>query len=105
MNQQPEPRVPPQAPEVEETILGAMLLDTEAMDIVISTLKADDFYRPAHQEIYKIILRLYDQGIEIDAMTVEHEANNRQVIDKIGGQGYLYDLTRSASSAQSMDYH
>lgn len=98
-------RVPPQATEVEESVLGAMLIEHEAATIALQMLQAKDFYKPAHQHIYEALQDLYERDNPLDLLTVENELRDRQLLDTCGGTGYLSELTRSVSSAANIDYH
>lgn len=98
-------RVPPQAVEVEEAVLGVMLLEREACDEAIEILKADDFYRPANKHVFEAILNVYNQNDSVDLLTVEEHLRDNQLLDVVGGSGYLADLTRSVSSAANIEYH
>ncbi len=98
-------RVPPQAIEVEEAVLGAMLIEHEAATIALQMLKAEDFYRPAHTHIYEALHDLYERDNPLDLLTVENELRDRQLLDSCGGPSYLSELTRSVSSAANIDYH
>lgn len=100
-----EGRVPPQALEVEEAVLGAMLIEHEAATVVLQMLKADDFYKPAHQHIFEVLHDLYERDNPLDLLTVENELRDQELLDACGGPGYLSELTRSVSSAANIDYH
>lgn len=98
-------RIPPQAVEIEEAVLGAMLIEHEAATIALQMLKPDDFYRPAHRNIFETLYDLYERDNPLDLITVENELRDQGLLDTVGGPGYLADLTRSVSSAASVDYH
>lgn len=98
-------RIPPQAVEIEEAVLGAMLIEHEAATIALQMLRAEDFYRPAHQHIYEALHDLYERDNPLDLLTVENELRDRGLLDTCGGSGYLSELTRSVSSAANIDYH
>ncbi|MEX0660489.1 MAG: replicative DNA helicase [Balneolaceae bacterium] len=98
-------RIPPQAVDVEESVLGSMMIDPEAADIAITLLKKNDFYKPAHQMVFEILLKLNQTGKPLDMLSVETELKDQNLLDKVGGQGYLADLTRSVSSSANIDYH
>lgn len=100
-----EGRVPPQAIEVEEAVLGSMLIEHEAATIALQMLRPDDFYKPAHRHIFETIYELYERDNPLDLLTVENELRDKNLLDSIGGGGYLSDLTRSVSSAANVDYH
>jgi replicative DNA helicase len=98
-------RIPPQAVEIEEAVLGAMLIEHEAATIALQLLKPDDFYKPAHRHIFETLFDLYERDNPLDLITVESELRDKNLLDSVGGAGYLADLTRSVSSAASIDYH
>ncbi len=98
-------RVPPQAVDVEEAVLGAMLIEREAATIALQLLQPDDFYKPAHKHIFETLFDLYERGNPLDILTVESELRDKNLLDMVGGGGYLADLTRSVSSAANIDYH
>lgn len=98
-------RVPPQAVEIEEAVLGAMLIEHEAATIALQLLKPDDFYKPANKHIFETLHDLYERDNPLDLLTVENELRDKNLLDTVGGAGYLADLTRSVSSAANVDYH
>ena len=100
-----EGRVPPQAVEVEEAVLGSMLIEHEAATVALQMLKSGDFYKPAHQHIFEVIHELYERDNPLDLLTVENELRDKGLLDTCGGAGYLSELTRSVSSAANVDYH
>ncbi|MEX0646652.1 MAG: replicative DNA helicase [Balneolaceae bacterium] len=98
-------RVPPQAVEIEEAVLGAMLIEHEAATIALQLLRAGDFYKPANKHIFETLFDLYERDNPLDLLTVENELRDKNLLDTVGGSGYLADLTRSVSSAANVDYH
>lgn len=98
-------RIPPQAVEIEEAVLGAMLIEHEAATIALQMLSADDFYKPANKHIFETLFSLYERDNPLDLLTVENELRDKNLLDTVGGSGYLADLTRSVSSAANVDYH
>ncbi len=98
-------RIPPQAVEVEEAILGGMLIDNDAATIAIQLLKESDFYRPSHRHIFKALIKLYERENPLDLLTVEQELKDQELLDDVGGSGYLAELTRAVSSSASIEYH
>lgn len=100
-----EGRVPPQAVEVEEAVLGSMLIEHEAATVALQMLSASDFYKPAHQHIFDVLHDLYERDNPLDLLTVENELRDKGLLDTCGGAGYLSELTRSVSSAANVDYH
>ncbi|MDI6400420.1 replicative DNA helicase [Balneolaceae bacterium ANBcel3] len=98
-------RIPPQAVEVEEAILGSMLIDNEAVDTALDVLKPEDFYKSAHRHIFETIAKLNGRNNPIDILTVESELRDQELLETIGGTGYLSDLTRAVTSAANIEYH
>ena len=98
-------RIPPQAVEIEEAVLGAMLIEHEAATIALQLLKPDDFYKPANRHVFETLFDLYERDNPLDLITVENELRDNNLLDSVGGPGYLADLTRSVSSAASVDFH
>ncbi len=100
-----EGRVPPQAVEVEEAVLGSMLIEHEAATVALQMLTGNDFYKPAHKHIFEVLHDLYERDNPLDLLTVENELRDKGLLDSCGGAGYLSELTRSVSSAANIDYH
>ncbi|NCP83903.1 MAG: replicative DNA helicase [Bacteroidetes bacterium] len=98
-------RIPPQAVEVEEAILGSMLIESDAATIALNLMKTDDFYKPAHRFIYDAMKSLHENGNALDMLTIETELSDQGHLDQIGGSGYLIDLTRAVTSAANIEYH
>src|SRR6056297_2310236 len=100
-----EGRVPTQAIEVEEAVLGAMLIEHEAATVALQMLSSDDFYKNAHRHIFDVLHDLYERDNPLDLLTVENELRDKGLLETCGGSGYLSELTRSVSSAANIDYH
>lgn len=100
-----EGRVPPQAVEIEEAVLGAMLIEHGAATIALQMLKPIDFYKAANRHIFETLSNLYERDNPLDLLTVENELRDNGLLDTCGGPTYLSDLTRSVSSAANIDYH
>lgn len=98
-------RVPPQAVEIEESILGGMLIEKHAADMALETLKAEDFYKPAHQLIFQALADLNNRNNPLDLITLEQTLRDRDHLEDVGGTGYLVSLTRAVSSAANIEYH
>lgn len=98
-------RVPPQAVEVEESVLGSMLIDIDAAHMALFLLKADDFYNPANKHIFQAIQRLHERDNPLDMVAVEAMLRDQGQLENSGGTAYLGQLTRSVSSASSIEYH
>ena len=90
---------PPNAPEAERTVLGALLLDPEAILKVSDFLKPDDFYDPRYRLIYAAINDLYQRHEPIDFVTVSNKLADEKVIDDVGGSAYLAELAASVPTS------
>lgn len=98
-------RVPPQAVEVEQSVLGAMLIEREAIPRAIELLPADAFYSGQHRKIYGAILSLFERGNPVDLITVSEELRRRDELEGVGGTYYLTELTAQVASAANVEYH
>ncbi len=98
-------RIPPQALEVEQSVLGAMLIEREAIPRVIELLPNDAFYSGQHRKIYAAVLSLFERGNPVDLITVTEELRRRNELEDIGGTYYLTDLTAQVASAANVEYH
>lgn len=98
-------RIPPQNIEAEKSVLGAMLLDKDAVINVAGVLKANYFYDSRHQDIYEAILELFEEGLPIDMVTVADKLKARKKLKKVGGRTYLTDLVSFVpTSAHAEEY-
>lgn len=95
--------LPPQNIEAEESILGGILLDPEAIARVAETLPAEAFYLQAHQTIYQGAIALHNQGKPTDLMTISTWLADQQLLDKIGGKAKLAQLADRTVSAVNID--
>ncbi|MDA0986188.1 MAG: replicative DNA helicase [Bacteroidetes bacterium] len=100
-----EGRIPPQATDIEMAVLGAMLIEKEAITKTIDLLDSDSFYKPAHQKIFLAMSSLFERSEAVDAITVVEELRRRGELDGIGGASFIADLTISVSSAANVEYH
>ena len=93
---------PPKAVEVEMSVLGACLMDENAMDTAIQRLKPDSFYDINHQSIYRVMLDIYTGGGRADLVTTITKLNDEGILDAIGGTDYLTGLVDSCSSLSNV---
>ena len=98
-------KVQPQALSLEEAVLGALMLDKDALPSVLDILRSESFYSEAHQSIYKAILELFRSSKPIDLLTVTEELRHLALLDSIGGAYYLVELTNRVGSAANIEYH
>jgi replicative DNA helicase len=92
-------KIPPQNPEAEASLLGAMLIDSDAIVKVADIITTEDFYDERHGHIYTAIKNLYDKHSPIDVLTLANELRNTGLIDTVGGASYLTELTNFVPSA------
>jgi replicative DNA helicase len=98
-------KVPPQARELEEAVLGAMMLEKTAFDTVIEILKPECFYVESHQRIYTAMQSLAQKSQPIDMLTVVEELRFREELEMTGGPYFITRLTNSVVSAANIDTH
>ncbi len=98
-------RVPPQAVDIEAAVLGAMLLDKSAIAKVIEVLTDDAFYKEAHRNIFQAIITLFERSEPADIITVIEELRRRGLLDRIGGEVYITELTMKVTSAANVEFH
>ncbi len=100
-----EGRIPPQALEIEEAVLGALLLEKDAFIRVSETLKPTSFYVKGHELIYEAILELSRAGQSIDLLTVTEQLRKSQNLELVGGRTYIAALTMKVASTANLEYH
>ncbi len=98
-------RQPPQDVQAEQSVLGGMLLSKDAIADVVEVLHGADFYRPAHQIVFDVVLDLYGRGEPADAITVAAELNRTDQLSKMGGAVYLHTLIQSTPTAANAGYY
>ena len=98
-------RVPPQDLGAEQSVLGSMLLDKDAIADCLEVVKGHDFYRPAHEVIFDVVLDLFGRGEPADAITVADELSKRGDLVRVGGQAYLHQLIQSVPTAANAGYY
>lgn len=98
-------KVPPQAKELEEAVLGAIMLEKSAFDTVVEILKPECFYVDANQRIYRAMQGLAIKSLPIDLLTVVEELKFREELDIVGGPYYITKLTNSVVSSANIDAH
>jgi len=98
-------KVQPQAPALEEAVLGALMLDKDALAIVIDILSPESFYVERHQHIYKAICKLFEDSNPVDLLTVTEELRKMGKLDAVGGPYQLVELTNRVASSANVEYH
>ena len=98
-------KVPPQATDLEEAVLGAMMLEQDAVTAVIDILKPEVFYKESHQKIFSAINSLFAKSEPIDILTVTNELKSTGELEIVGGPYYITMLTSRVASAANVEYH
>ena len=98
-------KIPPQALELEEAVLGAMLIDKKGVDEVIDLIQPEAFYKSAHQTIFEAIFQLFQDSQPIDLLTVSSELRKRGKLESIGGEYYLVQLSQRVASSAHIEFH
>lgn len=98
-------KIPPQAVDLEEVVLGAMMIDKKGVDEIIDLINPDVFYREAHQHIFAAIYQLFKTGQPIDLLTVASQLKKEGNLDIVGGEFYLIQLTQKVSSSAHIEFH
>jgi replicative DNA helicase len=98
-------KIPPQATDLEEVVLGAMMIDKKGVDEIIDILNPDVFYREAHQYIFEAIYKLFENSEPIDLLTVSSQLKKDSKLELIGGDYYLIQLTQKVASSAHIEFH
>ena len=101
----PAGRVPPHNLDAEASLLGAMLLSSDAISAALQIVKLDDFYKPAHAHVFDAITSLYAQGEPADPITVAEELKRAGLLDSVGGAGALVDLESQTPATSNAAYY
>jgi replicative DNA helicase len=98
-------RIQPQAVELEEAILGAIMIDKDAMPSVIEILRKESFYLPKHQKMYALMQDLFSKSQAIDLLTVHESLRKSGELENVGGVSYLVELSNKVASAANIEFH
>jgi replicative DNA helicase len=98
-------KIPPQALDLEEAVLGAMMIDKKGVDEVIDNLQPDAFYKEAHKFIFEAIVALFNDSKPIDLLTVSDKLRSMSKLEQVGGDFYLIQLTQRIASSAHIEYH
>ena len=98
-------KVPPQAKDLEEAVLGAIMLEKSAFDTVVEILKPECFYTDGHQRIYRAMQGLQQKNQPIDILTVVEELRSREELEMVGGPYYVTKLTNAVVSSANIEAH
>ncbi|HEY0827839.1 MAG TPA: replicative DNA helicase [Bacilli bacterium] len=98
-------RVPPQNLEAEQAVLGAVLLDSQALITAMERIGYDDFYRASHKLIFEAMMNLAEQNDPVDLVTLTARLQNMKQLEEIGGVSYLSELAHAVPTAANIDYY
>ena len=98
-------KLPPHSLEAEQSVLGAMIVDKEAINTAVEIIMPDDFYKEANKEIYETILELYNKNEPVDLITLSEEMKRRNTLDSVGGIGYLTSLSGGVATTANVEYY
>lgn len=98
-------RVPPQNIEAEQAVLGAILLDSDALVTAMERVSSDDFYRGSHQRIFEAMIELAQEDEPVDLITLTARLQNKQELEEAGGVTYLSELANAVPTAANVDYY
>ncbi|MDB5061581.1 MAG: dnaB, partial [Mucilaginibacter sp.] len=98
-------KLPPQAIDLEEAVLGALMLEKDALSSVIDVLKPEVFYKDNHQKIFNAIRVLFEKTSPVDILTVTAQLRQQGELEMIGGAYYITELTNRVASAANIEYH
>src|SRR5690606_33153648 len=98
-------KIPPQAVDLEEVVLGAMMIDKKGVDEVIDIIHADVFYKDAHKYIFEAIVKLFESSEPVDLLTVSGQLKKDGKLEAVGGDFYLIKLTQKVASSAHIEFH
>lgn len=98
-------KIPPHSLEAEQSVLGAMIINKEAINAAIEQLHPEDFYKEANKEIYEAIVELYNKNEPVDLITLSEELNKRGTLENIGGVHYLADLSGGVGLSSNIKFY
>src|SRR5690606_25552195 len=98
-------KLPPQAIDLEEAVLGAMMIDKKGVDDAIDILTPEAFYKEAHQHIFEAIKKLFDANAPVDLLAVSTQLRKDGKLDLVGGDYYLVELTQKVSASAHVELH
>ena len=98
-------KLQPQAIELEEAVLGALMIDNESLSDTIDSLQPEYFYKPDNQKIFEAIINLFNNSKPVDILTVSEELKRMGDLDSVGGMLYISQLTNNISSSSNTEFH
>ncbi|MCF6462818.1 replicative DNA helicase [Clostridium sp. Cult1] len=98
-------KIPPHSLEAEQSVLGAMILNKEAINTAIEQLHPDDFYKEANKEIFQAIIELFNRNEPVDIITLSEELRKRGTLESLGGVTYLAELSGGVAITSNVKYY
>ncbi|GMR03358.1 MAG: replicative DNA helicase [Thermodesulfovibrionia bacterium] len=98
-------RLPPQNVEAEQSVLGAILLENEALASVIEILAPEDFYKSSHKKIFLAMRDLYEKNEPIDLVTLTEQMSRKELLEEVGGASYLSSIVNQVPTSANVRYH
>ncbi len=98
-------KVPPQSLEAEESVLGGILIENDALNLVLDTVKSEDFYRKAHRKIFDCAVNLYERNEPVDLITLTNELKKAEELEGVGGAAYLASLVDKVPTAANIMHY
>ena len=95
----------PHNTDAEESVLGAVMLSADAANVALEVLQPDDFYKPSHQSVWEAVTALFDGNQPIDPITVADWLRRRELLDRVGGVGFITRLMEAVPSTSNVDYY
>lgn len=98
-------RIPPQAPDIERAVIGAMLVDTDSIGTAIELLKEEYFFKPVNAMVFRALTDLFDEHLPVDQLTVVERLKKRGQLDMVGGEPTISSLYNETASSANIRYH
>lgn len=98
-------RIPPHSIEAEQSVLGAMMVNKEAINTAVEIIRPEDFYKEVNKEIFEAILGLFNRNEPVDLITLSEELKRRGTLDSIGGITYIANLSTSVATTANTKYY
>ena len=98
-------KIPPQATDIEEVILGALMIERETVKQVVDKIQPEMFYKESHRQIFTAIKTLFEKSAPVDILTVTNELKELEKLDVVGGPCYIAQLTSRVASTANIEFH
>lgn len=98
-------KLPPQAVDIERAVIAAILIDKDALPMVIDSLKPDTFYKEVHARIYQAIVNLFAESSPVEMLTVTNQLRKTEELELVGGPQYIMELTQAVNASTNIEFH